>query len=301
MKYLAAVRYGLLAHTENFQSNVENLRSGAEVIVRTNRGMESGVIVGAVTAIDREVKGIGEILRLATEADRAICKHIREVKEPEEFQYCDERIRERDLPMRLVAVEHLFSGDKIVFYFLAESRVDFRELVRDLARRYRTRIEMRQIGVRDEARIVGDYERCGLELCCRTFLRQLEQVTMRMAKIQKTTLDPAKISGHCGRLMCCLRYEDQVYSEMRRDMPERGAIVATVFGEGEVVKCDLFKQMVTVLFADGSSRDLAASEVIIRRARRSSVAEISKDDSAEDGADDGIHGRNGGVEKRDGS
>jgi cell fate regulator YaaT (PSP1 superfamily) len=268
MKYLAAVRYGLMTQTENFQSNVDDLASGMTVLVRTQRGVECGVICSPVTALDREVKGLGEILRAAGETDHNILRHIREVKEPEEQANCEERIRERNLPMKLVGVEHLVSGDKIVFYFLADGRVDFRELVKDLARRYRTRIEMRQIGVRDEARLLADYEHCGRELCCRTFLHSLEPVTMRMAKIQKTTLDPSKISGHCGRLMCCLRFEDQVYSELRRELPERGTVVATPKFEGEIIGLDVLKQSVTVILGDGSQEHVHISEIVETRGKR---------------------------------
>lgn len=214
-KYLASVRYGLMKQTENFVSDVEGLQRDQTVIINTANGVFYGQIVSPVTVVDREIKGLGEIIRIATEADLAIIDRIVKVRQPEEYAYCAMKIRERNLPMKLAGVEHLFSGDKIIFYFLADGRVDFRELVKDLARRFRTRIEMRQIGVRDEARLLADYEHCGRELCCRTFLRTLEPVTMRMAKMQKATLDPSKISGHCGRLMCCLRFEDEIYSEKR--------------------------------------------------------------------------------------
>ena len=268
MKYLAAVRYGLMATSENFQSNVEGLTPEMLVFVHTIRGVESGVIAGPITSLDREVKGLGEILRIATEVDLNILRHIREVKEPEEASHCEERIRERNLQMKLVGVEHMFSGDKIIFYFLADGRVDFRELVKDLARRYRTRIEMRQIGVRDEARLLADYEHCGRELCCRTFLHSLEPVTMRMAKMQKTTLDPSKISGHCGRLMCCLRFEDAVYSDLRGELPDRGTIVATATFEGEVMGHDVLRQNLQVLRNDGNMETIHLSEVVERRGRR---------------------------------
>lgn len=259
--YIATVRYGLMAITERFHSETDDFRPGDEVIVRTARGIDSGVIMNKPRPAEAAAETSGELLRAVNDADRSILAHIHDSKEPEEFTVCQECIRERDLPMRLVGVEHLFSGDKIIFYFLAENRVDFRELVKELARRYRTRIEMRQIGVRDEARLLADYEHCGRELCCRTFIRNLEPVTMRMAKMQKTTLDPSKISGHCGRLMCCLRFEDEVYSTLQAEMPARGAICVTERCTGEVMSYDMFRQEILLLLPDGAQEVVKVSEI----------------------------------------
>jgi cell fate regulator YaaT (PSP1 superfamily) len=264
-KYLASVRYGLMATTENFQTDEEGLAVGNTVIIKTERGIEWGDILHPVQQIDREIKGLGQLLRAATETDLGIIKHIREAKEPEEMSYCRKAVQERKLPMRMVGVEHLFSSDKVIFYFLADGRVDFRELVKELARRYRTRIEMRQIGVRDEARLLADYEHCGRELCCRTFLRSMEPVTMRMAKIQKTTLDPSKISGHCGRLMCCLRFEDLVYTELRKDLPRRGDFIRTATMRGEVINQHIIKQTVTIQLGDGAREEIHISEILERK------------------------------------
>ncbi len=266
--YVATVRYGLMAVTEKFQAETDDYRAGDEVIVRTARGIDAGVVMARPRPADEGEETQGELLRTANDADRSILGHIRESKEPEEFTTCQECIRERDLPMRLVGVEHLFSGDKIIFYFLAENRVDFRELVKELARRYRTRIEMRQIGVRDEARLLADYEHCGRELCCRTFIRNLEPVTMRMAKMQKTTLDPSKISGHCGRLMCCLRFEDEVYSTLQAEMPGRGALCVTEGFTGEVVNCDIFRQEILLVLPDGSQQIVRLTEIKEIQGRR---------------------------------
>ena len=250
--FIVTVRYGLMATTERFAAETDECRAGDEVIVRTARGIDVGEAMGRPRPFAEGEETQGELLRQANEADRKILTHIRDSKEPEEFATCQECIRERSLPMRLVGVEHLFSGDKIIFYFLAENRVDFRELVKELARRYRTRIEMRQIGVRDEARLLADYEHCGRELCCRTFIRNLEPVTMRMAKMQKTTLDPSKISGHCGRLMCCLRFEDEVYSTLQAEMPARGAVCVTEDFTGEVMSYDMFRQEILLMLPDGN-------------------------------------------------
>ena len=266
-KYLVAVRYGLMMSMENFQADVDGLGPGDAVIIRTNRGIDWGEVCNPVQRIDREIKGLGTIMRGASETDLGIIHHIREVKEPEEIRYCRDRIGERRLPMKLVGVEHLFGGDKIVFYFLADGRVDFRELVKDLARKYRTRIEMRQIGVRDEAKLLADFEHCGRELCCRTFLRNLEPVTMRMAKTQKTTLDPSKISGHCGRLMCCLRFEDAVYSELRKELPKRGKTAVTPQVQGTVIGQNILKQTVLLQLKDGTRETVHVSEIVEIRGR----------------------------------
>src|SRR5262249_22713470 len=140
-----------------------------------------------------------------------------------EFATCERLIGERKLPMALVDVEHLFGGERIVFYFLADKRVDFRELVKDLAREFQTRIEMRQIGVRDEAKLLADYGDCGKPVCCNTHMTTMPPVSMRMAKLQKSTLDPSKISGRCGRLKCCLRFEQDVYEEFQKQLPAPGS------------------------------------------------------------------------------
>ncbi len=270
--FVVTVRYGLMAVTERFASESGDFRVGDDVIVRTARGIDAGTVMARPApnnpGQDQEPETQGELLRPANDADRNILLHIRESKEPEEFATCQECIRERDMPMRLVGVEHLFSGDKIIFYFLAENRVDFRELVKELARRYRTRIEMRQIGVRDEARLLADYEHCGRELCCRTFIRNLEPVTMRMAKMQKTTLDPSKISGHCGRLMCCLRFEDEVYSILQAEMPARGAVCVTEAFTGEVLSSDMFRQEILLLLPDGTQESIRLSQVKEIQGRR---------------------------------
>ena len=164
--------------------------------------------------------------------------------------------------MKLVAVEHLLGGERIIFYFLAEHRVDFRELVHKLASQYHTRIEMRQVGARDEARLVGDYERCGQVCCCREFLKGLQPVSMRMAKTQKATLDPSKISGRCGRLMCCLRYEDQCYRDLKKCLPHKNIWVKTRDQIGRVTGTHILTQLVQVQLPDGSRAVFANEDII---------------------------------------
>jgi cell fate regulator YaaT (PSP1 superfamily) len=246
-----------MRHVGLFRTEISDLRRSERCILRTDRGVELGEIVAkaspAGTGESQSV--IGQVLRRATDRDIARAAEIEQEFAPQEHHFCQAKIREHGLPMKLVSVEHLFGGDKIIFYFLADGRVDFRALVKDLAGQYRTRIEMRQIGVRDEARLLAEVEHCGRELCCKTFMQDLAPVTMRMAKAQKTTLDPAKISGRCGRLMCCLRFEDHTYAELRERLPKRGTRVRTPQGEGTVTATEILKQQVTVDL--GGDRDAA--------------------------------------------
>jgi cell fate regulator YaaT (PSP1 superfamily) len=169
--------------------------------------------------------------------------------------------------MELVDVEHLFGGERIVFYFLAEKRVDFRELVKDLAREYQTRIEMRQIGVRDEAKLLADYGDCGKPVCCNTHMTVMPPVSMRMAKLQKSTLDPSKISGRCGRLKCCLRFEQEIYEEFQAELPAPGTRVVTPKGQGRVLAQEVLARKVLVEFEDGRRIPVPASEILTRLGR----------------------------------
>ncbi|MFQ6048599.1 MAG: stage 0 sporulation family protein, partial [Phycisphaerae bacterium] len=158
--------------------------------------------------------------------------------------------------------EHLFGGERIIFYFVADGRVDFRGLVRDLAREYQTRIEMRQIGARDEARLIADYEICGRQCCCKNFLKSLRPVSMKMAKIQKATLDPSKVSGRCGRLRCCLRYEQQTYEELEAALPRAGCVVRTGYGCGTVIDRQVLTQLVQVRLEDGRLLSIPVEELL---------------------------------------
>jgi len=256
MPYHMIARYGAMRHIGVFTTEIPDLRRAEHCILRTDRGVELGEIVTRAdpNAPEQHENIVGQVLRRATERDIQRAREIEEEFVPQEYSFCLKKIREHGLPMKLVSVEHLFGSDKIIFYFLADGRVDFRALVKDLASRYRTRIELRQIGVRDEARILADFEHCGRPLCCKTFMKDLAPVTMRMAKAQKTTLDPAKISGRCGRLMCCLRFEDQIYAELREQLPKRGARVNTPQGPGVVTATETLKQQVTVDL--GSEREV---------------------------------------------
>ena len=220
---------------------------GQKVIVETSRGVEFGeVVVAAKEVNDSEVvQPLKKVLRIATREDQEAVE-INEKKEQEAFEICLKKIKEHDLPMKLIEVEYTFDVSKIIFYFTAEGRVDFRELVKDLASIFRTRIELRQVGVRDEAKMLGGLGGCGRGLCCATFLGDFEPVSIRMAKDQGLSLNPTKISGICGRLMCCLKYENDAYERAREIVPSIGITVKTPMGIGQVVDANLLKEKVVV-------------------------------------------------------
>jgi cell fate regulator YaaT (PSP1 superfamily) len=225
---------------------------GQRVAVRSDRGRELGEVLCPATKrtasfLENPVRG--EILRVATPEDLAAAAALAE-RQTEGFAACRQFIARRRLQMDLVDVEAILGGERLVFYYLAEKRVDFRELVKDLARTFQTRIEMRQIGVRDEAKLLADYGDCGKPVCCNTHLSRMPPVSMRMAKLQKTTLDPSKISGRCGRLKCCLRYEFDTYQALEQDLPPVGARVATARGTGRVLALEILAQKAVVEFED---------------------------------------------------
>lgn len=264
MKQILTIRYGVLKNTADFFATFNSLKKGDQVIIRSNRGIEFGEVVMKVKEIDDDspVENLGEILRKATPDDKKNLGKIDNEMVPLEFKFCQKKIKEHKLLMKLASVEHLYGTKKIIFYYLANGRIDFRELVKDLAKEYQARIEMKQIGVRDEARLLADYEHCGRELCCRSYLKNLEPVTMKMAKNQKATLDPSKISGRCGRLMCCLRYEDRVYEELKNSLPKKGSVVKTIKGTGEVVNYDVLQQQVVIETENRSRQTVSVGEII---------------------------------------
>lgn len=263
MRQILTIRYGVLKNTGDFFATMDSLKKGDHVIIRSHRGIEFGTVIAKVKEIedDAPVENFGEVLRKATQEDIEKQQKIDLESIPTESKFCQMKIKEHKLLMKLAHVEHLFGSKKIIFYFLANGRVDFRELVKDLAKEYQARIEMKQIGVRDEARLLADYEHCGQELCCRSFLKNLEPVTMKMAKNQKATLDPSKISGRCGRLMCCLRYEDRVYEELKQRVPKKGTSVKTSKGIGEIISHDILQQQVSVELENGSRFTVSIKDV----------------------------------------
>ena len=278
------VRYGIMAHLGQFRHNLPTPPArGVNVVIRTDRGVELGEVMTVVSeeggagqitperleehiranGPDYPFRRDGKILRLANPQDLIDQRHLNSSAK-DERKFCAQEIKDMKLDMKLVAVEHLLGGERIIFYFLAEHRVDFRDLVHKLASQYHTRIEMRQVGARDEARLVGDYERCGQECCCKQFLKGLQPVSMRMAKTQKATLDPSKISGRCGRLMCCLRYEDQCYRDLKKLLPHKNIWVKTCDRIGRVTGTQILTQLVQVQLPDGS-RGVFPNEDIIER------------------------------------
>jgi cell fate regulator YaaT (PSP1 superfamily) len=278
-EWTAEVCYGELRHREQFRTKVPDLKAGDQCVIRTDRGVEVGSLVTNPLPAepseaeipepseendddgDGDGEGGGEILRLMNADDEARVRELAGNQRKEAFAHCRERIAARELPMRLVQIEQMLGGNRMIFYFTAPRRIDFRDLVRDLSRRFRTRIELRQIGARDEARVLGDDEMCGRELCCRGHMRELKPVTMKMAKNQKTTLDPARISGRCGRLMCCLRHEDEAYTHLRRNLPRNGTEVKTLDGIAKVVKMDILRQCVDCRLEGGRRITLTCAEL----------------------------------------
>ncbi|HUS59054.1 MAG TPA: regulatory iron-sulfur-containing complex subunit RicT [Planctomycetota bacterium] len=284
MSYLVSARFGAMRNISNFVSTTDELRLHDKVILRTDRGTELGEIISAPEYIMRgtDTSSYGEVLRRITKKDDEHYRNIEDNLIPTEVKFCEQIIRENKIPMKLATVEHLFGGEKVIFYFLAEGRIDFRQLVKDLAAQYHTRIEMRQIGVRDEARLLAEYEHCGQQLCCKSFMRDLQPVTMRMAKSQKTTLDPAKISGRCGRLMCCLRFEDDTYGKLKANLPSKGDQVTVKQGSGRVVAQDILGQAVTIELPDGSELKVGIEEIMRVVSQKKNGKEQQKDESGAD-------------------
>jgi cell fate regulator YaaT (PSP1 superfamily) len=264
-KYL--VRHGAMRFIGAFTPPPgDGVRRNDLVIVRTERGQEVGTALcpaspQAVAAIPDPTGG--EIIRVAAPEDQAKIAHLKEV-EKRQFATGEQLIARHRLAMQLVDVEHLFGGERVIFYFLAEQRVDFRELVRSMAREFHTRIELRQIGVRDEAKLLADYGDCGKPVCCNSHMVVMPPVSMRMAKLQKSTLDPSKISGRCGRLKCCLRFEQDVYEEFQQELPPAGARVVTRKGQGRVLAQEILARRLLVEFEDGRRLPVAADEVLTR-------------------------------------
>ncbi len=224
-----------------------DIKKGDFVVVETARGVEFGECVTGKKNIgeDEIVAPLKNVIRIATDEDKE-ANALNKEKEKEALSVCLEKIEKHQLNMKLIDVEYTFDNNKVIFYFTADGRVDFRELVKDLAAVFRTRIELRQIGVRDEAKMTGGLGPCGRSLCCSTFLGEFAPVSIKMAKEQNLSLNPTKISGICGRLMCCLNYEQETYEEIRKRLPKVGSIVDTPYGKGEVVSNSVVKESVKV-------------------------------------------------------
>ena len=267
MKNIIGVRFKKLGKIYFFNPKNLKVKKGVKVIVETAQGEEYGEVVIPNRFVEDEkiVAPLKKVIRIANGRDH---KHYEECrkKEKEAFKTCQKKIKEHGLSMNLTDVEYKFDDSKILFYFTADGRIDFRELVKDLAAIYKTRIELRQIGVRDEVKRIGGNGVCGRELCCCTFLRDFEAVSIKMAKEQNLSLNPSKISGNCGRLMCCLKYESDVYEEKLNKLPSIGAIVKTPDGEGEVDNIETLREIIRVKVKDGDnfvSKKYPVSEITI--------------------------------------
>ena len=262
MVKVVGVRFKKAGKVYYFDPDQFNIEAGANVIVETARGVEFGEAVMPVRDVtdDEIVAPLKKVMRIATDED---VKHASENKrkENEAFATCLQKIKDHNLDMKLIEVEYTFDNNKILFYFTADGRVDFRELVKDLAAVFKTRIELRQIGVRDESKMMGGIGVCGRVLCCSSYLGEFQPVSIKMAKEQGLSLNPTKISGTCGRLMCCLKYEQDAYEQIIKRAPKSGAIVDTPDGQGIVVETFLIKEVVKVKLDKGNETDLQTYKV----------------------------------------
>ena len=267
MKKVTGVRFKKTGKIYFFNPQNFGLVNGMNVIVDTAMGDEYGEIAIAYKEVnDDEIQEpLRKVIRVVTDKDRRMYEENK-AKEPEAKKVFEEKVKAHDLKMKLVDVEFKFDGSKVIFYFTADGRIDFRELVKDLAAVFKTRIELRQIGVRDEVRRLGGCGMCGRPLCCAAFLGNFEAVSIKMAKEQNISLNPSKISGCCGRLMCCLKYEECVYSEKIKRLPKIGAIVKTEDGTGEVVSVETLKERIRVKFKENDDvyfKKYDAKDVIV--------------------------------------
>ncbi len=263
MPIVTGVRFKDSGKTYHFDPHELILAAGDWVVVDTVRGPELGRVAMAPVDLppDQLFGDLKPVLRRATSTDLDYLHQLQQ-HEDDALRSCVDKVREHNLPMNLVKSEYNFDGSRLTFYFTADKRVDFRALVRDLARTFRTRIELRQIGPRDEAKLLGGIGPCGRLLCCSTFLPDFARVSIKMAKDQDLPLTPSKISGVCGRLLCCLSYEHEQYVEIKSELPERGDWVQTAPGPGEVISINVVKENVTVDLGDGNTVECTAKEIM---------------------------------------
>lgn len=287
MTRIIGVRFRTAGKIYYFAPGKFHIKKGQQVIVETARGVEFGnVVIGPKEVEDDQItQPLKSVIRLATNEDRKIEERNRE-KEKEAFQICLEKIRKHKLEMKLIDAEYTFDNNKVLFYFTADGRIDFRELVKDLAAVFRTRIELRQIGVRDETKIRGGIGICGRELCCHTYLSEFAPVSIKMAKEQNLSLNPTKISGVCGRLMCCLTNEQENYELLNSKLPAIGDTVTTPEGlKGDVQSLSVLRQLVKVVVTlendEKEIREYKASELKFRQRRKKNDMRLSKEEMKE--------------------
>lgn len=262
MVTVVGVRFKEAGKIYYFDPDGQDIKEDTYIIVETARGIEMGKVVlsNREVAPENIVAPLKKVIRVADEED--ISHHNENIiKEKEAMDICTKKIEEHKLEMKLIDVEYTFDNNKILFYFTADGRIDFRELVKDLASIFRTRIELRQIGVRDETKMMGGIGICGRELCCKGFMCEFQPVSIKMAKEQGLSLNPSKISGCCGRLMCCLKYEHEAYEEALKKMPKVGALVNTPVGQGLVIETNLLRELVKIKLESEDEADLVKFKV----------------------------------------
>ena len=281
MTKVIGVRFRKAGKVYYFSPGDQIIKNGQHVIVETARGVEYGYVVLGTHEVDdkKVVQPLKPVIRMATDEDEAIEQKNKE-KEKEAFKICQEKIRKHELEMKLIDAEYTFDNNKVLFYFTADGRIDFRELVKDLASVFKTRIELRQIGVRDETKIVGGIGICGRPLCCTSYLSEFIPVSIKMAKEQNLSLNPTKISGVCGRLMCCLKYEEETYEELNGRLPNIGDYVTTDDGlKGEVQSVNVLRQLVKVVVTvdrdEKEIREYKVGQLKFRPKRRKEKAGVN--------------------------
>ncbi len=285
MPKVVGVRFREGGKSYHFDPGVFELDRHDMVIVETSKGIEIGTVTDEILEIseDNLHAPLKPVIRIANEKDTDIYNENKRL-EKEAFPICAEKIAARELEMSLVDVEYTFDGSKIIFYFTADGRIDFRELVKDLASVFRMRIELRQIGVRDEAKMIGGLGICGRELCCCSFLSDFVPVSIKMAKEQNMSMNPTKISGACGRLLCCLKYEQAAYEDAHCRVPRQGTVIQTPEGSGVVVSANLLRETVSVRLDRSGEADLqtfSVSEITFRKPCQKNQNQKSADDIAE--------------------
>lgn len=283
MTTVIGVRFREAGKVYYFAPGDLQIEKGSHVIVETARGVEYGLVVIAPTQVedDAVVQPLKDVIRIATDEDEEINSNNR-VKEEEAYKICLEKIQKHKLDMKLIEAEYTFDNNKLLFYFTADGRIDFRELVKDLAAVFKTRIELRQIGVRDEMKITGGIGVCGRPLCCYSFLSEFAPVSIKMAKEQNLSLNPTKISGVCGRLMCCLKNEEETYEYLNRNLPQVGDIVTDMEGlKGEVQSVSVLRQTVKAIVDidnEKEIREYKVSELKFKTKKRREKLQISDEE-----------------------
>ena len=287
MVKIVGVRFRNAGKVYYFDPKGYKIKAGDHVIVETARGVEYGTVIGGIREVtdDRVVQPLKAVIRVATQEDDLRAEKSR-AKEKDAMRICNEKIRKHKLDMKLIDAEYTFDNNKVLFYFTADGRIDFRELVKDLASVFRTRIELRQIGVRDETKIRGGIGICGRPLCCHTYLSEFAPVSIKMAKEQNLSLNPTKISGVCGRLMCCLTNEEETYEELNRQLPGVGDHVTTPEGlHGEVQAVHVLRQIVKVIVTldndEKEIREYPAGELRFKSRKKKKDAKLSKEEFAQ--------------------